>query len=275
MTSTGTTSMDLRGANVFNLDDIISSAKGTDVGKLRAVLLARGDREANYHDITDDVDYYNEHIANSVIMNIQAEFDLFFNNLITEINSILEEAQGNYATANPDVFADPSDYIMFTQADETARVQYDIGSIKAGQNELGFTIANTKVNDLLVQDPSLLCLRDKEGNEDQITTEALKAAFTTSKYTVNPNVTTRQSILTYYNAIVTQVANSGQMYNNLVDNQQLTVNEITSAREQVHGVSQDEELQYMIQFQNAYNASSRYINVIAELLEHIINTLGR
>ena len=30
----------------------------------------------------------------------------------------------------------------------------------------------------------------------------------------------------------------------------------------------------MIMFQNAYNAASRYINVIDQLLEHIINTLG-
>ncbi len=30
----------------------------------------------------------------------------------------------------------------------------------------------------------------------------------------------------------------------------------------------------MIMFQNAYNAASRYINVISELMEHVINTLG-
>ena len=47
-----------------------------------------------------------------------------------------------------------------------------------------------------------------------------------------------------------------------------------SAREQVIGVSTDEELSNMIKFQNAYNASSRYINVISEMLEHIISTLG-
>ena len=42
----------------------------------------------------------------------------------------------------------------------------------------------------------------------------------------------------------------------------------------VIGVSSDEELANMIKFQNAYNASSRYINVIDEMLEHILNTLG-
>ncbi len=40
------------------------------------------------------------------------------------------------------------------------------------------------------------------------------------------------------------------------------------------GVATDEELSNMIKFQNAYNASSRFINVIDECIEHIITTLG-
>lgn len=49
---------------------------------------------------------------------------------------------------------------------------------------------------------------------------------------------------------------------------------IESARQQVSGVSSDEELSNMIKFQNAYNASSRYINVIDGMLEHLLSTLG-
>ncbi|WP_418631501.1 flagellar basal body rod C-terminal domain-containing protein, partial [Waltera sp.] len=58
------------------------------------------------------------------------------------------------------------------------------------------------------------------------------------------------------------------------ENQVSTVEATQSAREQVIGVSTDEELSNMIKFQNAYNASSRYINVISEMLEHILSTLG-
>ncbi|MBR6637701.1 MAG: hypothetical protein IKK96_02440, partial [Lachnospiraceae bacterium] len=36
----------------------------------------------------------------------------------------------------------------------------------------------------------------------------------------------------------------------------------------------DEELAYLIQYQNAYNAASRYITVIDEMLEHIVTQLG-
>lgn len=55
----------------------------------------------------------------------------------------------------------------------------------------------------------------------------------------------------------------------------MEVENIAAAREQILGVSSDDELSNMIMFQNAYNASSRYINVISELLEHVISTLGR
>ena len=47
-----------------------------------------------------------------------------------------------------------------------------------------------------------------------------------------------------------------------------------NARQQIIGVSSDEELSNMIKFQNAFNASSRYINAISEMLAHLINTLG-
>ena len=38
-------------------------------------------------------------------------------------------------------------------------------------------------------------------------------------------------------------------------------------------LSQDEELTQMIKLQNAYNASSRYISAVNEMLEHMITSL--
>ena len=70
------------------------------------------------------------------------------------------------------------------------------------------------------------------------------------------------------------MANSGSVYRSIYDNQVSTVEATQAAREQVLGVASDEELSYMIKFQNAYNASSRYINVISQMLEHIIVTMG-
>ena len=71
------------------------------------------------------------------------------------------------------------------------------------------------------------------------------------------------------------MANTGSVFKSIYENQTRTVDATEAARQQVVGVSDDEELNHMIMFQNAYNASSRYINVINEMLEHIISTLGR
>ena len=113
-----------------------------------------------------------------------------------------------------------------------------------------------------------------DGSEDKATANALKAAFTEEAYTLNPNVQKKTTFVDYYTDLVSQVANSGYVFRSIYENQVTTVEATQSAREQVIGVSTDEELSNMIKFQNAYNASSRYINVISEMLEHIISTLG-
>ena len=93
-------------------------------------------------------------------------------------------------------------------------------------------------------------------------------------YRLNPNVTTKSNLIDYYSNIVSQVANTGAVFKSIYENEDTTVSSTDNARQQIVGVSDEEELSNMIKFQNAYNASSRYINVIDQLLEHIINTLG-
>ncbi len=47
-----------------------------------------------------------------------------------------------------------------------------------------------------------------------------------------------------------------------------------SQRMMTESVSSEEELQNMIKYQQAYNAASRYINVVDQMLEHIVTRLG-
>ena len=113
-----------------------------------------------------------------------------------------------------------------------------------------------------------------DGKADYDTAAALKAVFTEESYCLNPNVQKKTTFVDYYTDLVSQVANTGAVFQSIYENQEATVEATYSAREQIVGVSSDEELSSMIKFQNAYNASSRYINVISEMLEHIINTLA-
>ena len=86
----GTRIYNKEGAEVFNLKREISSDKNTDIGGLKAMLLARGDHQADYTDIEKDY----SSVSESVIMNVQAEFDQLVHNITTKVNSILAEAAG-------------------------------------------------------------------------------------------------------------------------------------------------------------------------------------
>ncbi len=268
------TVVSIDGARVYDLTQTISTTMNTDIGKLRSVLLARGDHNATYHDITEDENYYKSNIAQSVIMNVEAEFDQLIHNVMTEINSIMEAAESNPAFIDSSV-GEAKDFTLFVCANEGDKLMYDIGTGKpAGTVYTGFTIKNSQINPKLIAEPTLFTFRTIDGNEDNNTTSLLKEAFTNEKYILNPNTTTKNSFLSYYNSLVSQVANSGDVYNSIKEAQDLTVSSVSAAREQIVGVSTDEELQFMIQFQNAYNASSRYINVVSEMLEHLVTALG-
>ena len=264
----------ISGGLLYDFSQPISSSINTDIGKLKSVLLARGDHNASYHDIVEDVDYYNDNIAQSVIMNVEAEFDQMIHSVMTAINKVMEDAESNPAALD-DTLGMPSDFALFTISNPTDKNTYDFNEEKkAGTVSTGFTIMNSQVNPKLLMDPTLFTFRTIDGQEDNATTSALKAAFTEEKYSLNPNVSSRNSFVTYYNGLVSQVANSGDVYKSISKAQEETVSAVEASREQIIGVSSDEEMEFMIMFQNAYNASSRYINVVSEMLEHLVTTLG-
>lgn len=259
----------IEGAEVFDLTAQVSSDLNTDIGSLKAMLLARGDHKATYgelKDINPDGEYeegwYDRHISQSIVMNIQAEFDQLINAVTTKINDILAEEADRVGPA------DVSDYLR----DENG----DPYQLFVKKNEVdGWTVSNMEINQELRQNPALLKFRLDEHSEDNPAMEKLKAAFEEKIYTLNPNVQTPVCFRDYYKNLVSQVANSGSVFRGIQVTQTQTADGLFNAREQVVGVSSDEELTNMIRFQNAYNASSRYINVISEMLEHILTTLGR
>lgn len=291
------------GAEVFDLAVEISSDLGTDVGGLKAMLLARGDHRADYTDIAEDYDS----VSQSVIMNIQAEFDQMIHNVTSKINSILAKAagvqKGNLTLADGTILenvqyckneeggylrnengspiqlfakitTDGYRKVTATDADGNVGEYWVYNEENFNKRDSLYTIENLQVDPGLMQRPANLGFRKPDGSEDNETVEALKAAFTEEAYTLNPNVKKKTCFVDYYDDLVSQIANSGYVFRSIYTNQVNTVESTYNAREQITGVSSDEELSNMIKFQNVYNASSRYINVISEMIEHIINTLG-
>ncbi len=313
----GLEQLDLSNAYVFDTTALISSEKGTDIGSLRAMLYLRGDKNADYTDIPvkpetpnpDDytyktadpeyakavaqyqldiaeydekVEYYNSTIAQSVCMNVEAEFDQLVHNVVVTINDALK---AGYDKSGGTLYAadDGSPLQIFQKVESDGYTynettgEWDYVEENTDDDYMSdtlYSIPNLQVNPDLIREAGKLKFKYEDGTVDYDTVNALAQAFDADNYVLNPNVTTKCSLNTYYTNLVSQVSNSGNVYKKLVESQEATVSSIDNKREEVTGVSSDEELTSMIKFQNAYNAASRYINVINEMLEHIINQLG-
>jgi flagellar hook-associated protein 1 FlgK len=105
--------------------------------------------------------------------------------------------------------------------------------------------------------------------------------------------TTQDAALTGFNGgtVVTQASPStiGNQYSQIVArvgvasstaqtqsaNQEVLVNQLQRSRQQVSGVSLDEETTHLIQYQHAYQAAARVIGVVDSMLDTLINHTGR
>ena len=252
-------------AQIFDPEQEISSMIDTDIGKLKALVVTRGDHRADFRDC--EVGAYDK-ISNSIVMTVQSEFDKLIHSVVNAINGTLKDAfdagDGKYlADENGNALqvfhrkvADPQDAEDLTKS------------------ETLFSVANLVINEDLMQTPSKLGFVRPDGQVDYETIDKLKQLFEDMDYTLNPTASTKLNIKGFYSALVSQIANDGSVIKNVRDNEQLTVDSTESARQQIIGVSTDEELSNMIKYQNAYNANSRYINVINQMLEHLLNSLG-
>ncbi|HKM35166.1 MAG TPA: flagellar hook-associated protein FlgK [Lachnospiraceae bacterium] len=273
----GTKKYDISNAKVFDLNQTVSSTMDTDIGGLKAMLLARGNHRADYSDIETNYDG----ISQSIIMNIQAEFDQLIHNMSTKINEVLAGVYNVDTGYMCDKNGSPLQLFQKITTDGYVKGTDGSGSTTwtyvnedYRYKDTMYIISNLKINNNLLQEASMLGFKLSDGSVDYKTAATLKAAFTEEAYCLNPNVQKKTSFVDYYSDLVSQVANTGSVFKNIYENQQATAEATFSAREQIVGVSSDEELSNMIKFQNAYNASSRYINVISEMIEHVISTLG-
>lgn len=78
----------------------------------------------------------------------------------------------------------------------------------------------------------------------------------------------------YFAQSVTNVGLKGEQAETNVMSQNAIMNDLRSLRESISGVNIDEELADIIKFQHGYNAAARYVTVVDEMLDTIINRLG-
>ena len=317
---------DYTSAQVFDLTEEISTKRDTDVGSLRALLLARGDHAANYTDLDVNacterklkalgitreqynekagLEYYNKYIANSSVMNIMAEFDNIVHSVTTAVNEVLFNAAKMNPASGYLLNENGSPMQLFVKSDSpgyekvvlTAQQEKELkdqgAKLMEVYDENGkivehtfwkyieeepdspyslYNCMNLKINDKLVQMPSLLKFKWEEDSVDyNIGTDLIKKFQESSLY-LNPNATAKSTFESCYTDLVAQVSNTGYVMHQLSEFQQLAVENADNERQTVIGVSSDEELEHMIMYQNAYNAASRYITVVNDMLDTLLS----
>lgn len=287
--------------NVFDYSVDISSEMNTDIGILKAQVLARGDHVANYTDVTGlTADQYNDGAGMSVMLSAQAEFDQLVHGIMTAINDVLSPLTTKSFTGadgtvynNVKVWDEEKGCVgndgekpgreLFVRRgmDRYREVTADDGKVYYVYNEEDttdtskmYTTYGVSVNqDLLDAESNLPYLR-QNGEVAQAMAEELATVWEKKGMILNPNDTDPCTFEGYYEKFMNELSTKGNVYESIAQSLSGSVTSISNQRQQVIGVSSDEELTNMIKYQNAYNAASRYINVISEMLEHIITQLG-
>jgi flagellar hook-associated protein 1 len=78
----------------------------------------------------------------------------------------------------------------------------------------------------------------------------------------------------FYAATIGEIGSRTQAATQLDDSQQAVVSTIDNQRQQVAGVSTDEEMTNLIQYQHTFEASARIITAVDSLLNTVVNVMG-
>ena len=296
---------------VYNIAKGFSTEHNSDIGSLKALLIARGEESSNYVDLLGVSGTSSDTTNVSTLQEIEAMLDTLVHEIVTETNNLV----------SPLTTLDSS--VMFARDTTINGVTYAAGSsmsgVKVWDSESGYLGSDLEgpgqelFSRLFVDRYTEVLGIDSEGNsikyyvyneEDYNDTTTL---YSTMNLQVNPTLMDDATMLPYqnvqgdvaldlgtaldtlwesnldalggydfveyYTSIIDHVGILGTTYDSLESTLESTVTAIQSERDQVMTVSSDEELTNMIKYQNAYNAASRYINVINEMVELIVQLI--
>lgn len=137
-----------------------------------------------------------------------------------------------------------------------------------------YKCGNLEINPKILESYAKIPFTTKEGEEDYRKANKLLEAWNGKFCNLDPDSLAQLKFTDYYDQYIYELGNDGEFFKNLAASETDVTNTLDAQRTEIHGVNSDEELTNMIKFQNAYNASSRYITVVSDMLEHIINRLG-
>lgn len=261
----------------------------------------------------EDLEVYNKSVGASIVMSVQTQLDTLIHGIVTAVNDAIcpnkevqiENPDGTTSTIRvldeeKALIGDDKDKSigveLFSRRGTQRYNQEEVTVIKEdgttekqtvyryNEEDISdvytmYTTSQLVVNPVVEKDASTLPTMYNEATGSKKgyaynDWEQIAQAFDNDIGTLNPNSMTTYTAKNFYVGMITELSTQGSVWNGIIDNQAKTVVTLENERQNVMGVSTDEELSNLIKYQQCYNASSRYITTVAEMLEYLIERLG-
>lgn len=290
--------------DVFDLDETISSEMNTDVGTIKAKMLMRGDDFGVYTDLLTGENY--KGVQDEVVMETEAQVDLLIHEIVTAVNDAMcpnmdytvqndvYDANGNLLFAagqtiqvldeancarGVDGALPPQEVYIRQGMERYSTYQIDGKTVYVynpenpeDSNSL-YRLGNLEVNDNLKKVITLFPAYTENKAVDFKMAERLVNIWEVQGMHINPSDKYPCTFQDFYDKMISKLGTDGNVYKSSTDTLNTTTASLENSRQQVLGVSSDEELGKLIKYQSAYNASSRYITVISQMTELIVTGL--
>lgn len=155
---------------------------------------------------------------------------------------------------------------------------------KTNNTSAGITAGNIGINSNWVSGAIHVSMAGKDPNDTILyMIEAMKTTYpydtttltegTTAMNGANPNLK-NNTFADFMNNVSTTLATDSYTNSYNLKNNVTVLNAIENSRDSISGVSMDEEASNMMMFQSAYNAASRLMTALDEVLNTLINSTG-
>jgi len=197
-----------------------------------------------YIDIRDRI-YGNIFSSTNIISDVRNQLNLLINVMAREVNSLHRSGSTLRGMPGQDFFTTiDSDYPIEMGNIRLNNNLLDLNNIVAsagganGDNTIALKIANMRHNPLVGKAAEALSLDD------------------------------------FYRSLILKVGNDGNDSGRIAENQGKLVQSADNQRQSITGVSMDEEMTNMMKYKFAYDASSRVINIMDEMIDTVISRMG-
>lgn len=169
--------------------------------------------------------------------------------------------------------------VTYTDQDGNTQTLYVYNEEDEYDTNTLYKIGNVSINPDLLKEVTKMPVykqngtADRNGAVDMSLGTKITAAWQQTSMVIAPDDTVPCNFEDYYDKIIDRLGISGNVYYTASQTMSATVASVDNQRQQVIGVSSDEELTSMIKYQSAYNAASRYITVISEMTDTIVSGL--